>query len=469
MQNYHYILEISDSEMEAYLTIEPVDREESLSDQDFPSIEEVIRYLETSGIQYGINHKAIERLVKYRKLGETIQVARGEKPSAGEKGSIEYYFDVSQQNNVPVQSADPFTCSQSHQFVHTGDLLAKRLPPQKGSPGITVTGKKIASGKGSEVYLRTGRNSFFSDDDERELRAAIDGIATLQGGAVHVDGTKLFDGDVDSSAGQIHFPGNIIVLRNVLDGCRLQAGGNIEICGDVGDAELDAAGNVKVKGEFRGSGRGVIKAGGDAFLKIVEHQTVNAKGSLYIRDYVRDATLIAGESISLIYFDGEAVGGRMQAGWNIIANKLGNKKDPITVEIQSDDDPFDDLKRWLSALDEAQEKLEDVDIRIQVLTSKINEEGRDTESIGKTRSLRRRRRELDKTISELQEKIDRLREKQKRLGEYRVIQVRSRISAGTKVIIGEAEKILTKTHRASKFREIGGIIDHQIAESGVLI
>ncbi len=63
MKNHRLKIEISDAEMEAYLTIylrEGADstRENIMSDADL-----VLKYLEMSGIKHGINIEAIQRLV----------------------------------------------------------------------------------------------------------------------------------------------------------------------------------------------------------------------------------------------------------------------------------------------------------------------------------------------------------------------------------------------------------------------
>jgi hypothetical protein len=471
MRDFHYKLEVSDSEMEAYLTVIPKNDGENRDPADYPSVEEIIRYLTSSGIKFGINQKAIERMVKHRKTGETIQIARGEKPLPGGGGRVEYYFDTANQGNTN-SAVEDITGSRmdTGQFVRTGQLLARRLPPRRGKQGITVTGKILQGGIGKETYIRAGRNTYFRDDEERELVAAIDGTVSLQCCAMHVDGTRFIEGDVDESSGDISFPGNVIALRNVTDGRRIEAGGNIEVHGDVGDAELHAGGGVCVRGDFTGTGAGFIRAGDDVKLKKVINQKVEAGGSVHVLDFAYNTRITAKYCILMKYYDGRVAGGILSAGWSIIVKVLGDKRGTkTTAEVQFTENPLENIDRLTRELEEIHEQISDIDLQVQVLQTKVTELGRSSDRAAKIRLLRRRQQQAMKRLEEVGSTLETLVMRKERLGDFGIVQVRSRLYAGTEISINGAREMITENQRAVTFRRIGDQIHRDVPKVGVMI
>ncbi len=471
MSDFHYKLEVSDSEMEAYLTILPEDGGKNRDAADYPSVEEIIRYLKSSGIKYGINQKAVERMVKYRKIGETIQVARGEKPLPGGAGRVEYYFDTGNQSQADRASQEITTSKlDAGQFVYAGQLLARRLPPQRGKQGITVTGRVLDGSVGEETYIRAGRNTYFRDDEERELVAAIDGTVSLQCCALHVDGTKFIDTDVDESTGDISFPGNVIVLRNVADGRSIQAGGNIEVHGDVGDAKLFAGGGVCVRGEFSGTGAGLIRAGEDVQVKKVINQKVEAEGSVRVLNSSQNAHISARHCIMMTYYDGRAVGGTLRAGWSIIVKVLGSKEGSGTIaELRFEENPLQSIDRLTRQRDEFREQISDIDLQVQVLTARAADTGFNSQRAQKIRQLRKRQQKVMKRLDEVGARLDSLVKQKERLGDFGIIQVRSRLFSGSEIIINGVRRVINENLRAVTFRLIGDRIHQDVSKVGVLI
>ena len=64
--------------------------------------------------------------------------------------------------------------------VKKGNLLAEVIPPTKGIPGKTVTGKVISAKNGKEAKLRIGKNVDVFENGSK-LFSGIDGQPILYG------------------------------------------------------------------------------------------------------------------------------------------------------------------------------------------------------------------------------------------------------------------------------------------------
>lgn len=466
MSRYRYKLEISTTEMEAFLTINRTEEDfiidEEESSEEYPNAAQIIRYLRMSSVKYGVNRKIIEKMVRDKKVGETIQVAKGLKPEKGNDGTVEYYFPIQSGGSSFVDEigSNFFDLNRRSRQVCKGDLLAKLIPPGRGGEGITVTGRRVTLTKGGEVYIRAGRNVIFGDPEQRELRAGINGIVSLQGGTIHVDGTYLVEKDADASVGDIEFPGSVVVLGDVKDSVFIRAGGNIEVKGDVGDNSLEAEGDVIVKGHFAGEGRGFIRAGGDVYLKLLKNQKVQAAGSVKIRESCIGAEVTAGESIALTLHDSQASGGRLQAGWNVIAPILGDDKHtPISLSVkahehfrenlQEIEKKVSELYQELQSLDQGIKKLQNYQSPNRLNNSKVTE---------KLRALMEKKPGLQAQLKEALQKRNAIQGKRNRLGDPGMVLAPSKVYPGVQIRIGEAQYLVVEMQRQATFRLQGGEI-----------
>ncbi|MFH1733252.1 MAG: FapA family protein [bacterium] len=461
MSHSHYVLEISPSEMEAFLTIIVKKNRSYEEDPEFPSNEEILRYLKASGIVYGINLQAIERYSRRGKYGETLQIAKGKYPIAGSSGSVEYFVRGGNNEQMKIDS-DKFESIQSKfqaQYVQKGDLLIRKLFPNKGFEGITVTGNKIRAAAGKEIFLCAGRNTHIGDEEQTELRASADGVVSIQGDVVHIDGTKLINSDVDSATGNISFPGNIVILRDVKDGMIVRAGGNIEVNGQVEDALLDASGDIKIKGSFIGSGKGEVHAGGDVHVRKIFNQTIKAGKSVFVYDLAQNAIIMAGERIAATFYDGVIEGGHIQAKWNIVTNVLGNSNGDETIaEISGKAASENRLIEISRKLESKHIELKDCYYDIQILESLRNGGLPDPNSDSKIRELSNRIAQLEFAISTLDKEEADIERKIADMGAPGTIQVRIRIFPGAMIKINDAELKIKEILRSSLLKEDSGMI-----------
>lgn len=466
---YHFKVEISATEMEAYFTVLCTDEGDDLETNEGPTVKQVIRYLEMSGVRYGILKETIESLIANQKYNETILIAKGSRPIPARNGFVKYHF---LEESLPL-SADsgkaksPNELGVRPKLVKKDDLLAECLPPQQGEPGRTVTGKEISIPEGSDTYLRAGRNTYVAGPNQRELRASIDGAVSLQGDIVHVDGTLLIDHDITATAGQIDFPGKVVILRNVRDGVRLRAGQEIEVHGNVYDANLEADGDIHIRGEFKGTGRGSIYTKGNAHMLRLSDQCVKADGSVFIMNACHNARVSAGKSIRMTYFEGEAIGGHLQAGWNIIVQVVGDRKNTETLLELTEDLDFETRFAGMQYdIDVCHEERRALSSEIQTLYRyKLRQKKHDSDVALRLRTLQEKRQSLDARLDDLVAELKAFRGNYQRLGPPGTIQVLSVANPGTKIVIAGVEYEVQIGGRNLVFRKFGDVVKPQQPET----
>src|SRR5690606_13235248 len=110
--------------------------------------------------------------------------------------------------------------------VKAGQMIAERVPPEPGVPGIDVTGEPIPPKEGKEVWIKPGKNVVLSPE-KTALYAAIDGLVSQsEDERINVFPVYEVNGDVDYRVGNIDFVGTVVIRGNVLTGFRVRTAGD---------------------------------------------------------------------------------------------------------------------------------------------------------------------------------------------------------------------------------------------------
>jgi uncharacterized protein (DUF342 family) len=325
---------------------------------------------------------------------------------------------------------------------------------------MTITGKKIWATSEKERIITAGRNTYYADQ-QKELRAAKDGVASYQAGAIHVDSAHFVQGSIDESVGDLDFPGDIIILRNVKGGRTVKAGGNIEVNGDVGDAVLIAESDISIKGDFKGDGQGRLQAGGNIYLRTIENQAAEAKQSIRISRECVNAQLNAGESIFLTFNEVGASGGHLQAGWGVTAEILGDRKKTLTlVEVKSTEGFGPELRKIENEITEVEEKLRALGTEIKSLNNlKESDIGRKHDIAAKLRNALKDHHKGRQQLSQLNANLEQARKRQTALGKRGTVDVKTRTFPGVVIQVGDSKLELKEPKGEVEFRKLGDKIE----------
>ncbi|GAB6173378.1 FapA family protein [Paradesulfitobacterium aromaticivorans] len=202
------------------------------------TFEQVRDLLHQNQVVYGINEEAIRQALELEDENMSIEVAAGQAPIPPQDAGIVYTFQNSgrfQGTIEPYGQGNPLS-------VAVGTVLAVKSLPVDGKAGMDVTGKIIPPRppRDEPILSKSGVSLI---QNGAVAVAAVSGKPVLEGSVrkyLSVQPVHIINGDVDRKTGNIKFKGNIVVTGSVLDGFGVEAGGSIEVWGDVLHASLYA-------------------------------------------------------------------------------------------------------------------------------------------------------------------------------------------------------------------------------------
>ncbi|MFP4636816.1 MAG: FapA family protein [Spirochaetaceae bacterium] len=399
-------VEIADSEMRAYLTALPPGP--GGADPDYDSL---VTFLQDNGVVSGWKENVLSRFADDPVYREPVLVAEGTSPKDGGDARIAYNFETDG-SRVRLKEQDgrvDFKELDIIQNVVEGQVLAKKIPAERGTPGRTVTGKLLPAKDGKDTPLLVGKNVRLSED-KRTAIAELNGQVFLHNGKIQVEEVYVVNGDVNLKTGNITFLGGVVVKGNVDDGFNVKASGNIEVAGSVGKSLLDAEGDIIVRQGVAGKETGIIRCGGNLWSKFVENVTVEAGGMVIVTDGIMNSEIYANRKVICRGKRASIVGGRVRAAEEIDAKALGTPGGRETIlEVGYDPKSKQKLVELKEKRDEYNGELDGIkrDLKTLINQSKQKKEI-PKEKVQQFKKLQARRKELAEEIERLDTEIGEL-------------------------------------------------------------
>lgn len=166
--------------------------------------------------------------------------------------------------------------------VQAGALLMRRIPPMAGVAGHTVLGRVLAPRPGRDEPFATqlpGAEVVPGNTDL--LRAVVSGQPVRVKCGVMVE-PILRVAEVNMATGNIHYDGTVQVEGEVIQGMKIQATGDIVVHGLVDGARLEAGGNIQVTGGI--IGHSDLRAGGSVSARFAEGARIYAGTVIVLAD-----------------------------------------------------------------------------------------------------------------------------------------------------------------------------------------
>lgn len=128
------------------------------------------------------------------------------------------------------------------------------------------------------------------------------------------------------------FPGHVQILSDVQPGISIQAEGNVLIKGNAECVNIKSLyGTVTVEGVLIGNNLNWVEAAGSIYVKSVYKSGIlMTRQSVYVREELLFATVIAGQDIVLEEENGRIVGGFLQFGNQLKAAIVGDEEHHLT-------------------------------------------------------------------------------------------------------------------------------------------
>jgi hypothetical protein len=292
---------------------------------------DIVESLAFRKIKYGFDQMEVYHFLQNREYCRDYVFVKGLEPVHGKDAYVEYFFNTDR-DLKPKHNADgsvDYKELNTISHVTEGQLLARLVPEDPGTPGKNVFGDIVKPRNVKTARLEFGSNITVSEDGS-ELYSQVNGHASLYNKKVFVSNVYEVPADVDNSTGNIDYEGNVLVHGNVKTGFSVHASGDIIVEGVVEGAELYAEGQIIVKQGIHGMFKGLIYAGTHLISKYIESATVTSGG--YIEaEIILNSDVSAKKYIGVHGKKGLINGGTLRAGEYIEADNVGTEMGTATL------------------------------------------------------------------------------------------------------------------------------------------
>ena len=420
--------------------------------------EEFLKDLQMHNITYGIKVDVIMALYKNneRAYCTDIVVAEGKAPRHGEDARIEYCF------NTDLSAKPTLNEDGSVDFFHLntvcpcskGQLLAKVIPADEGESGRNVYDTVVRPRIVKHVFLKFGKNIELSED-KLSITSLVDGHVTLVDDKVFVSDVLDVE-NVDSSSGNIYYEGSVEVKGYVRANFEVRARGNIVVRGIVEGARLIAGGDIIIQRGVNGMSRGVLASKGNIVSKFLENVTASASGYVSAES-VLHSVVYAGTEVNIAGKRGFITGGHICATNSVSVKMLGSVMGTATVvEVGARPDVKTRYAELQKLVADIQKELRSIDPVLDAYEQKKNSGAIiDKEKIKHILNLRQTKNQktliMEKSIEEmqgLQELIENKNNAQ--------ILVSGTVFPGVRVMISEVSMAIQSEVKYCRFVKRGG-------------
>ncbi|MEW6095345.1 MAG: FapA family protein [bacterium] len=359
------LIEISDDELKAYLTIlYPPEGGKIIT------IKNICEELAKQKVVYGVQEDKLAQVLKREEFNKVFVVAEGIPPKNGEDAKITFKFKKERQYEFEeVGGRVDFKKMSPIDIVKENEVIAIKTPATPGKPGITVTGKLIPAKPGKNIPFPKGINIEVSVDD-LELRATTSGYLIFDNDKINVEPIYNIDGDVDYSTGNIDFPGTVIIKGDVLGGFSVKADGDVIVGGCVENAHIQAKGDITIENGMLGKNEGSLHAQGNISAKYIEHSKVDSHGDVIVGESIVHSYINAKHKVIVKGRLGVILGGRVRAGLEIRAKVVGSWTEVLTeLEVGIHPQSRERIHQLADEIAEDKKKFQELKLGIKTLLS----------------------------------------------------------------------------------------------------
>ncbi|MCI8814166.1 MAG: DUF342 domain-containing protein [Lachnospiraceae bacterium] len=289
------------------------------------SREMIMDALQENKVTYGIDQEKVDVIASEKKYGILFAIARGMTQTDGQDGHVKDCFSRQEDVGLKEDARGNVDHKSLRRFqgVLTGDLICEITPPTEGEDGIDVTGRILKAKAGQQPKIPQGKNTELSEDGTK-LLATMDGDISFHNGVFNVDRLLTIEESVDNAVGNLDYNGNIVIQEDVKSGFKVCATGDIIVRGMVAGATLCAGGNIEIGKGMNGNGQGMLEARGDVKLTFMENANVICHHDVYASTII-NSNVTCGGSVIVKQGKGIIIGGSIVAGKSVEAKRIGNQ------------------------------------------------------------------------------------------------------------------------------------------------
>ncbi len=327
------IIRFSVDEMEAYMLLPSPDEGEEYT------VPYVMQALSERGVNAGVDHEEIARMVVEEVFEREVLIARGAQPVDGVDGYFEYKFSTSFDNKPKVRPDGSVDYWSVHtiESVVAGQEIAIYHPPVEGEDGFNVKGKPIQAKKGRDQMPIKGKG-FEVQPDGVTYVATVDGKIEMQNNRIVILPVYEISGNAEISLGNIDFRGDVVIHGGVESGVTIRSTGSVTIDGIVEACTIEAGKDVILRSGMLGGNKASVKTKGSITAKFFEFTNIECDGDIQA-DVLMDCDVMCQGKVSMTGARGSIIGGTLHAIQGVEVTSLGNdaeKKTEIMVGAGAD-------------------------------------------------------------------------------------------------------------------------------------
>lgn len=428
-------VEISADHLSAVLTLYPPCEGGQLMSRD-----EIIGDLVHAGVKYGLQEEQLNRLMTERVYCTPIELAKATLPIEGKSAKITYFFntDLTAKPKLLEDGSVDFHTLDTICPVKAGDLLAELIPAVPGRPGIDVCGKPIKPLSINNDVLRHANRIHLSEDGLK-MYSDVSGHVSLVDGKVFVSDTYEVPADVDSSTGDITCEGNVEVKGNVRTGFKINAKGDVIVCGVVEGAEIIAGGQIILMRGIQGMSRGKLIADGNIISKFIESAEVVSRYGYVHSEAIMHSQVSAKTDVIVGGKKGFITGGSTRCGQLIEAKTVGSNMGTATLlEVGVDPAVAEEYRRLEKHVPDLIAEKESLGQTLALLAKKLKQSGQlPLDKVLLLKQSQKRIAEIDAEVEQIDNRLDELQDDMEMKGNG-MIKVSHTAYSGCKITIGGA-------------------------------
>ena len=308
------LVQINKTRMSATLTLVPPEGGVNLT------LDQVRTALSDKGVRSGLLDDVVSVAVA-KGIATDLEIARGKPSVNGQNTQFEQLVpDMAERHpHIDEQGLADYRDLGDFVAVKAGTPLLRRIPPTDGEEGFDVSGNPLRPKPGTSWSFAPGLKGVETDIADRDLLlASVAGQPVMVPRGVKVDPNFVLP-QVDLSTGNIKFDGTVHVLGDVTNGMKVTSTGDVLIGGAVLAGEIEANGNVIIKGGVIGHSEYNSRESG---LSSLFSAKVVAQGHIHAR-YAENACLRSEANVEL---DDYAMHTEITALGHVVIGKPGGKK-----------------------------------------------------------------------------------------------------------------------------------------------
>jgi hypothetical protein len=255
--------------------------------------------------------------------------------------------------------------------IETGTVIGRIIPPTNGVAGRDVYGQETAPRRKTGRPLQLGHGLRTADDDPEKVVTEAPGRLVREGDTLHMDELLKIRGDVDFEVGNVDACVDVHIYGDVKPNFSVKTTKSLTIKRAVEAAELQAGGDIHVRGGLFGheSGRR-IQAGGSITASICDAALLEATGDVSISREIINSTIRTNGQLLIEH--GSIIGGEVYARNGVKVKHAGSNAGVATrIAVGTDGAVLYRAQQIDKEIRQSQEQAEQIRTRVQPLLANL--------------------------------------------------------------------------------------------------